>query len=59
MRFEEDLIRMKDLIKFFEVTRRTINLWMKDPRFPRPFRIGRENFWKRSEIEEYIEKCRK
>jgi predicted DNA-binding transcriptional regulator AlpA len=56
----EENFNMKELVEFLKVDRRTITRWIKEePNFPKPFKIGRKLLWKRSEIEEYIEKCRK
>lgn len=55
----DEMLQMEDLIKTFKVARTTIYEWMKNEKFPKPCKIGHKNFWKRSEIESYIESTRK
>jgi predicted DNA-binding transcriptional regulator AlpA len=60
MLFDEETVDVKDLMRFSKVTRRTVYKWIEEePNFPRPFKIGLKLFWKRSEIESYIESTRK
>ena len=59
MGFNEEMVETKDIVKLFGVTRRTIFEWLKNTDFPRPSKIGHKNFWRKSEIEEYIEKNKK
>jgi predicted DNA-binding transcriptional regulator AlpA len=55
----ERMLEIKDLMRIFNVSRVTIHVWIKNTNFPQPFKIGHKNFWKKSEIEEYIESKRK
>jgi predicted DNA-binding transcriptional regulator AlpA len=55
----EKMVEAKDVAKAFGVARQTIHVWLKTTDFPRPSKIGHKNFWKKSDIEEYIEKNRK
>ena len=55
----EEMLQMEDLMKSFKVARTTIYEWMRKEDFPKPCKIGHKNFWKRSDIEEYIESQRK
>jgi len=57
--FNEEMVEMKDVVKLFGVSRRTIYKWIENTNFPRPSKIGHKNFWKKSEIEAYIELARK
>ena len=54
----EAMIQMNELLKLFKVSRGTVYEWMRGD-FPKPIKIGHKNFWKRSEIEEYIERTKK
>ena len=53
------MLQMEELIKTFKVARTTIYEWMKKDNFPKPCKIGHKNFWKKSEIEAYLESTRK
>jgi len=55
----EKMIETKDIAEAFGVARQTIHVWLKSTDFPRPSKIGHKNFWKKSEIEAYIESTRK
>ena len=55
----ERMLEIKDLIKIFNVSRVTIHVWLKNTDFPRPSKIGHKNYWKKSDIENYIESTRK
>lgn len=59
MEFEDKMVEMKDIVEFFGVARRTIYEWIKHANFPKPAKIGHKNFWKKSEIEAFIESKRK
>ena len=54
----EPMIQMNELLKLFKVSRGTIYEWIRGD-FPKPIKIGHKNFWKRSEIEEYLAKMKK
>jgi predicted DNA-binding transcriptional regulator AlpA len=57
---DEDTVDVKDLMRTCKVTRRTVYKWIEEePNFPKPFKIGLKLFWKRSEIDSYIESTRK
>ncbi|MCL2311595.1 MAG: helix-turn-helix domain-containing protein [Firmicutes bacterium] len=54
---EKDIYNSDEIIKKFFITKRTLSEWIKNkPSFPKPFKIGRRLLWKKSEIDEYIEK---
>ena len=55
----DDLLTPEDLMKFFKVSRKTVDNWVRDGALPKPIKMGRRIFWKRSEIEAYIESQRK
>ena len=54
----EAMIQMNELLQLFKVSRGTIYEWIRGD-FPKPIKIGHKNFWKRSEIEDYIAKQKK
>jgi predicted DNA-binding transcriptional regulator AlpA len=55
----DKMLQMKDLMEVFGVSRATIYEWVKKEGFPKSYKIGGKNFWKRSEIEAYLESTRK
>ncbi len=58
--FIENTLEMDDIVKYLKVDRLTITRWVKTKSdFPRPFKIGRKNLWKKSEIDAYLETKRK
>ncbi len=56
---ESDLYTFEELISKFKISKQTLYDWIKNNSFPKPFKIGRRIFWRKSEIEAYIEKMRK
>jgi predicted DNA-binding transcriptional regulator AlpA len=60
MGFTEEMVDMRRVTEFFGgIARKTIYEWMKKKGFPRPYKISGKNFWKKSEIEIYLEAQRK
>jgi predicted DNA-binding transcriptional regulator AlpA len=51
----ERYLEIKDLVKIFNVTQRTIMRWKKNPSFPKSFSVGRKVFWRRADIDAYVE----
>ena len=52
----EETVDVKDLMKLCKVTRRTVYKWIEsEPKFPKPYKVGLKLFWKKSEIELYLE----
>lgn len=53
----EESLGRNDVAKFFQIRVETIWKWLKDkPDFPKPIRVGRRLIWKKTDIEEYIDK---
>ena len=55
----DELLTPEDLLKLFKVSRKTIDNWVADGVLPKPIKMGRRIFWKRSEIDAYLESSRK
>lgn len=54
---EKDLYNSNVVTEKFFITKRTLTEWIKNKmEFPKPFKIGRKLLWKKSDIDEYIEK---
>lgn len=54
----ENVLTLSDVAKLFRKCERTIQRWVKDRRFPQPFRPGGVNghpLWNRSDIELFID----
>ncbi len=48
-----------ELMKLLFISKNTLYVWLRNnPDFPRPFKIGRRNLWKQTEVDEYLEKER-
>lgn len=58
---EDNLMNVADVIKFLNIDSNTLYNYTRkrhpsyDPTFPKPFKIGNRNKWRRSVIEKYIE----
>lgn len=58
LRIGEDLLRLSEVAEIFGVDKRTIQRWVKERRFPQPFRpagVNGKPFWRRRDIELFIE----
>ncbi len=53
-----NLISAPELAKRLGVDRRTLRDWVNAGRLPPPMQIGRKQFWKRNEIERWLEEQR-
>ncbi len=53
-----NLISAADLATRLDVDRRTLRDWVNARRLPPPMQIGRKQFWKRNEIERWLEEQR-
>jgi predicted DNA-binding transcriptional regulator AlpA len=52
----EKFLGIRDLTKMFGVTTKTIIEWKKNnPSFPKSFSVGRKVFWRRADIDTYVE----
>jgi excisionase family DNA binding protein len=56
---EESFLTTEDIMQKFHICRDTVQDWIKSGKIPNPFKIGRRNLWKKSVIDEYIEKNKK
>jgi predicted DNA-binding transcriptional regulator AlpA len=52
----ESMLDAKDIADAFGVARQTIHVWMKSTDFPKPSKIGHKNYWRKSTIDDYIDK---
>lgn len=50
----EDYYNSKDIMNKFKISKPTLWAWVKNGEFLKPIRIGGRNFWKVSEVEQYI-----
>ena len=48
------MLRVKDLIKLFGVTKPTIHRWIDNGTLPKPARLGKVIAWKKTVIDEWI-----
>lgn len=56
MGFDETMVDMKSILELFDgISRKTVYDWMAKNGFPSPFKIGGKNYWKKSEVEAYIQ----
>jgi predicted DNA-binding transcriptional regulator AlpA len=51
----ERYLEIRDLVKIFNVTQRTIMRWKKNPSFPKSFSVERKVFWRKGDIDAYVE----
>lgn len=49
------LMLKKEVLSYIPVSPKTWDRWMKDGTAPRHIRIGRQNFWKASDVHNWIE----
>lgn len=59
METESDLYTPDDLIKKFKISEQTVYNWIEKGHLPKPIKMGRRIFWKKSEIDSCMEKNRK
>ena len=52
----EDFLKTEDIIKKFGISKETLFNWRKQNKFPAPIKIGRRLLWKKSDIDDYINK---
>lgn len=54
----DDLVTKKFILELFKISAPTLQDWIKKGKFPKPFKLDRRVYWKKSEIEECLEKSR-
>ena len=56
------ILRTDDVLELLAVSRTTLNRWIKEGQFPKPFKIGgpkgRAVGWYESDVEEYLKQRR-
>jgi predicted DNA-binding transcriptional regulator AlpA len=55
---EKELLTQNEVATIMGIRRETLWRLQKDPNFPKPIMILTQKKWKRSEIDEYLEKTR-
>jgi predicted DNA-binding transcriptional regulator AlpA len=53
----ENFVREEALARELKISRKTLGRWRKSGRGPRPAKIGRDIFYRRSAIEEWLLAC--
>ena len=48
-------LAINDILRFIPIGRTTLFKMIKDGRFPKPFRLGRFDFWHTDVIQQYID----
>ncbi len=57
MHHPSKLLRLPQVLEIVPVSRATIWSWVKDGKFPAPFKLGtRTSVWRSDEIEAYIDR---
>jgi prophage regulatory protein len=49
------LLTVKDIIAMLKVSKSTIYKWIKDGKFPKPLKFGRNSRWTEEMIKEFID----
>lgn len=56
---KDEFLTIKEVGSLFRVSRSTMErLCANDKNLPKPYRVGVKKLWKRSDVEEYLEKSR-
>lgn len=55
---DKEILSIKEVCEYLSITRTTLWKLEKDEKFPKPVMILSQKKWKRSEIEEYLNKTR-
>ena len=54
----KEILNIKEVCEYLSITRTTLWRLEKEESFPKPIMILSQKKWKRSEIDEYLEKTR-
>jgi predicted DNA-binding transcriptional regulator AlpA len=54
----KEILNSNEVCEYLSITRTTLWRLEKEPNFPQPVKILSQKKWKRSEIDEYLEKTR-
>ena len=56
---DEEYLYENEIMKLLKMSQSTVRLKVRAKEMPLPTRLKSKNLWKRSEIEEYLEKAKK